>query len=92
LAAFGVETVQRLSPEHALRVEKLFAAVLLAGRDAIEVLLGFRGRYMSLEMALCLLAAFFCTFLESTSDAEVSQFGSARVAVDGLYPLRILWR
>jgi len=58
LAAFGVETVQPLSPEQVLRVEQLFAAVSLAGRDVSRELLGSGGRLTVLEVAACLLAAF----------------------------------
>jgi len=66
LAAFGVKSVQRLSPEHVVGVEQLFAAVKLTCRDVFGVLLGFDGRLAVLEVASCLLGAFFCTFVEST--------------------------
>ena len=66
LATFGVDSVQPFSPEHVLEVEQLFAAVLLAGRDVFGVLLGFAGRFLDLEVASCLLGAFFCALLKST--------------------------
>ena len=65
LAAFGVESVQPFSPEHALQVEQLFAAVVLPCQDVSRALLGSGGRILSLKMASCLLGAFFCTFIES---------------------------
>jgi len=66
LAAFGVESVQPLSPEDVLEVEQLFAAVLLAGRDVFGVLLGSGGRLTVLKMASCQLGGYFCTLLKST--------------------------
>ena len=66
LAAFGVETVQPFSPEQVVRVEQLFEAVSLAGRDVSREPLGSDGRFTVLEVAACLLGAFFGTFLKAT--------------------------
>jgi len=71
LAAFGVESVQPFSPEHALQVEQLFAAVVLPCRDVSRALLGSGGRILGLKMASCLLGAFFCTFIESIKKKRV---------------------
>jgi len=65
---------QPKSPERVLRVEQLFAAVLLAGRDVFGVLLGSGGRFTGLKMASCLLGAFSCTLLKSTSDERKFNF------------------
>jgi len=66
LAAFGVKTLLRLSPEHILGVEQLFAAVKLVCRDVFGVLLGIGRRLAVLKLASCLLGAFLCTFLQPT--------------------------
>ena len=70
LAAFGVKSVQPLPPDGGNGLEQLFAAVSLAPRDVFGVMLGSGGRFTCLEMARCLLGAFLCTFLVSTSDGR----------------------
>jgi len=63
LPAFGVESVQPLSPDG---LEQLFAAVSLAPRDVFGVMLGSGGRFTGQEVASRLLGCFLCTFLKST--------------------------
>jgi hypothetical protein len=63
LSAFGVESVQPLSPDGGNGLDQLFAAVLLACRDVFGALLDIDGRFTGQEVASCLLAALFCTSL-----------------------------